>query len=167
MHQQVTLYVNTPKPLTRHNLRYVSQASYCSLSYGASGAATSECFLHKSTFFDVAAGSRVYIAIAYALGITSSAVSVACSSQVIWNDSPRCRRWAFVSTLVATGAVGIASLFTSMLGCAVYMVFSGNLPESLLSVTIGRNFLAFTWSAFACLALVLLTILLSMRSRVA
>jgi hypothetical protein len=140
-------------------------ASYCIQSYEASGAATNKCFQHKSNFFDVAAGLRVYIAILYALGVSSSVASLVCLWQMIWRDTPRYRNWAFVFTLIATLAVGLASSITSILGCAVYMVFSGNLPESLLSASIGQNFLVLTWLAVACLTLVLCTIVPQAGSR--
>ncbi|KAJ6192210.1 hypothetical protein J3E72DRAFT_273566 [Bipolaris maydis] len=134
-------------------------ASYCSLSSEVEGEATSDCFVHKSTFFDVAAGLRVYIAILYLLGATSSVASLVFLSRLLWKDNPRYRNWAALFTLVAMGAALFASLITSMLACAVYMIFSGNLPKSLLSVTVSPSFLVSTWVAVACLTLVLSTIL--------
>lgn len=131
-------------------------ASYCTLSYEA---ATSECFLHKSKFFDVTAGLRVPTANTYALGVSASFASMFCLMLVMRKDGPRYRHWAFVSTLVATVVVGFVSSIATLLGCFMYMAFAGNLPESLVSVTIGWYFLAFMWLAFACLTLVLLTIL--------
>ena len=113
-------------------------ASYCSTSYEASGVATSNCFLHKSAHFNAAAALRIYMAIAYALGAFCSAVSLACLSQRMWNGSDRWRHFALVSTSVATGAVFAASVISSILACAVYMVLSDNLPEPLLFVAIGK-----------------------------
>lgn len=142
-------------------------ASYCSLRSGAAGEATSDCFIHKSTFFDIAAGLRVYVAILYVLGASSSVASLAILSRMLWKDNSRYRNWAALFTLVAMGAATFASLITSMLACAVYMVFSGNLPKSLLSVTIGPSFLVSTWLAVSCLMLVFFTLLPQTWSRIA
>lgn len=136
-------------------------AGYCSLS---NQGGMNQCFLHKSTSFDVAAGLRVYIAVLYALGASSSMASLVCLLQIMWKDSPRLRHWAFLFTLVATGSVIFASTISSMLGFSAYMVFSDNLPDSLLSVAIGSHFLAFTWLAVTCLTVVVFTTKLQLES---
>jgi hypothetical protein len=132
-------------------------ASYCSQSFGADGAARRHCFLRKSANFDKVAALRVVIVVLYALGIASSTVSLGYLAYWMWRKNTRYGHWVQVFSWVAAGAVVAASLITTINGCAVYMVFASILPESILFVTIGDNFLAATWSACACLLLSLVT----------
>jgi hypothetical protein len=132
-------------------------ASYCSQSFGEDGAAIRHCFLRKSTSFDVVANLRVVSAVLYALGIVLSTVSLGYLAYWMWRKNTRYGHWVRVFSWVAVGAVVTASLITTIIGCAVYMVFAGNLPESILFVTIGERFLAATWSACVCLLLALVT----------
>jgi hypothetical protein len=132
-------------------------ASYCSQSFGGDGAATRHCSMRKSASFDVGANLRVAMAVSYALGIASSIVSLGYLAYWWWRKNTRYGHWVLVFSWVAVGAVIAASLTTTMIGCAVYMVFASNLPESILFVTIGVRFLATTWSACVCLLLAWIT----------
>jgi hypothetical protein len=132
-------------------------ASYCSQSFGGDGAAKTHCFLRESASFDIVANLRVVVAVSYALGIASSTVSLGYLAYWMWRENTRYGRWVLVFSWVAVGAVVAASLITTMIGCAVYMVFATILPESIVFVTIGNKFLAATWSGCVCLLLASVT----------
>jgi hypothetical protein len=132
-------------------------ASYCSQSFGGDGAATRHCFLRESASFDIVANLRVVMIVLYALGIASSTVSLSYLAYWKWRKNTRYGHWVLVFSWVAVGAVVAASMITTIIGCAVYMIFASNLPESILFVAIGNNFLLTTWSACVCLLLALVT----------
>jgi hypothetical protein len=130
-------------------------ASYCSQSFGGGGAAKTHCFLRESASLNIVADLRVVIVVLYTLGIASSTVSFGYLAFWMWRKSTRYGHWVLVFSWVAVGAVVAASLINTIIGCAVYMVFASNLPDSILFVTIGQSFLAATWSACVCLLLAL------------
>ncbi|KAH8710276.1 hypothetical protein GQ44DRAFT_731145 [Phaeosphaeriaceae sp. PMI808] len=133
-------------------------ASYCSQSSSTGNTVTRECSLHVSPNFDIAAGVRVILAVAYALGIASSIASLYFCLYWMLYDCDKSRHWAKACTWLACGAVCFASITTTILACVVYTVFTKNIPHAILSVSIGGSFLAFTWSACFCLALALVII---------
>jgi hypothetical protein len=109
--------------------------------------------MRESASFDPGANVRVAMAVFYALGIASSTVSLGYLAYWKWRKNTRYGQWVLVFSWVAVGAVIAASVITTMIGCAVYMVLASNLPESILFVSIGVWFLVATWSACVCLLL--------------
>ncbi|KAF9728530.1 hypothetical protein PMIN01_13358 [Paraphaeosphaeria minitans] len=130
-------------------------ANYCSQIRTADGAVTRECSSHRSSDFDVTAGLRIALIVSYALGIASSVASLAFSLHWGLRENDRSRHRAKACTWIASGAVGFASISTTVLAYAVYMLFAKNLAQAVLSVEIGAKFFALTWTACICLALAL------------
>ncbi|KAL5403504.1 hypothetical protein PMIN04_012815 [Paraphaeosphaeria minitans] len=130
-------------------------ANYCSQIRTADGAVTRECSSHRSSDFDVTAGLRIALIVSYALGIASSVASLAFSLHWGLCENDRSRHRAKACTWIASGAVGFASISTTVLAYAVYMLFAKNLAQAVLSVEIGAKFFALTWTACICLALAL------------
>ena len=127
-------------------------ASYCIQDHITEATATAQCFSHGSSKFDIATGVRIALAVCYALGITFSITGLAFWLHCVWRDSGRSRYRAIACTCFACGVIGVASITTTVLAYAVYMVFARNVPQAILSVNFGAEFFALTWSACVCLA---------------
>lgn len=131
--------------------------NYCSQIRTADGAVTTECSSHRSSDLDMAAGLRIALTVSYALGIASSVASLVFSLHWGLCQNDKSRHRAKACTWIASGVVGFASISTTVLAYAVYMLFAKNLPQAVLSVEVGAKFFALTWSACICLALALAT----------
>ncbi|OAL42662.1 hypothetical protein IQ07DRAFT_650814 [Pyrenochaeta sp. DS3sAY3a] len=129
--------------------------SYCSQSHKTDPKLSAQCFSHGSSRFDIATGLRIAMAMCYALSIASAVVSLAFWLHWMRRDSEKSRHRAKACTWIACGAVGFASTTTTVVAYAVYMVLAKNVPQAVLSVKIGSQFLTLTWLACMCLVLAL------------
>jgi hypothetical protein len=137
--------------------------SYCRQRYSTVDTAPRQCFFNEASGFDIATLLRIAFAVSYALGITSSVLGVAFWIQWMRRENSNSRPRTKACLVTACSAISFSPITATVLACAVYILFTENVPQAVLSVEFGGKFIAITWSAFICVALAL-AIMLSQKS---
>jgi hypothetical protein len=128
---------------------------YCSQRYSTGDMAPRQCFFNDASGFDIATVFRIVFAVSYALGITSSVLGAAFWMHWMRRESSNSRSRTTVCLVMARRTMIFSSIMATVLACAVYIVFTKNVPQAVLSVEFGGKFIAVTWSACICVALAL------------
>jgi hypothetical protein len=136
--------------------------SYCSQKYSTGNSAPRQCFFKEASGFDIATGVRIYFALSYELGITSSVLGVAFWWHWMRYGSSNSRSRTRICLKIACITMSVASVTATVLACAAYMILAKNVPQAVLSMEFGGKFFALTWSACICVTLAMAV----MRSQV-
>ncbi|KAF2276019.1 uncharacterized protein EI97DRAFT_501743 [Westerdykella ornata] len=115
---------------------------YCIEKALRRGRNATKCFTRNSSGFGVAFELRIALALLYAVGITSSILSLAVllHALIIRCQDDKHRYWSGIWTWIALGAVLFGSVTVTVVIYAVHMALAENLPRSILSVEIGEKF---------------------------